>query len=254
MAEVERCIFSAAFDGELPAEVGRVYLGAEFCCWLVPPARQLVSEIASVHHLGRPVSVVLPVLNEFFLPQLQTALSTLCPFLKDDDEIVISDWGALDPVRSCCPGVEVVAGRVLSGQKRGPQALSLDESSDTAGYFRRSRWHSEAMAAMLRDLGIFRVELDNPGQGVAPLPPGLRGTLHTPYAFVTSSRNCPWRTSGSTAACRGPCGEVFRLDAAPLEAPLLQRGNTQFVEKRGLPADPSSLGIDRVVFHPSLPR
>jgi len=253
VAEVERCIFPAGFDGELPAEAGRVYLGAEFCCWLLPPARQLVSEIALVHHLGRPVSVVLPVLNESFLPQLQTVLSALYPFLKDGDEIVVSDWGALDLVRSCCPGVDVVAGRVLSGQKRGPQALSLDESSDTAGYFRRSRWHSEAMAAMLRDLGIYRVELDNPRQGVAPLPPGLRGTLHTPYAFVTSSRNCPWRTAVS-AACRRPCGEVFRLDAAPLEVPLLQRGNTQFVENRGLPADLPSLGIDRVVFHPSLPR
>ncbi|MGE4344444.1 MAG: hypothetical protein AB7F20_09225 [Geoalkalibacter sp.] len=254
MAEVERCIFPAGFDGDLPAETGRVYLGAEFCCWLLPPVRQLVFEITSVHHLGRRVSVVLPVLNESFLPRLPALLPALSEFLHEGDEIVISDWGALALVRSFCPGVEVVAGRILSGQKRGPQVLPLDESSGAAGYLRRSRWHSEAMVEILRDLGICRVELDNPVQGVDPLPSGLRGTLHTPYAFVTSSRNCPWRTSGSTAACRGPCGEVFRLDAAPLDAPLLQRGNTQFMKNRGLPADPFSLGVDRVVFHPSLPR
>lgn len=254
MAEVERCIFPAGFGGDLPAEIGRVYLGAEFCCWLLPPARQLVSEMASVHHLGRPVSVVLPVLTESFLPRLQALLSALSPFLQEGDEIVISDWGALAPVRACCPGVKVVAGRTLSGQKRGPQALSFDESSGAAGYFRRSRWHGAAMAEMLRELGICRVELDNPVQGVGPLPSGLRGTLHTPYAFVTSSRNCPWRTSGSSAACRGLCGEAFRLDASSLGAPLLQRGNTQFMENRELPADLFSLGIDRVVVHSSLPR
>jgi hypothetical protein len=254
VAEIERCLFPAGFDGKLPAEVSRVYLGAEFCCWLLPPVRQLVSEIASVHRLGRPVSVVLPVLNESFLPRLHILLSSLAPSLKGRDEIVISDWGALALVRDHCPDVEVAAGRTLSGQKRGPQALPLDESSAAAGYFRRSRWHSEAMAEILRDLGICRVELDNPAQGVDPLPPGLRGTLHAPYTFITSSRNCPWRVAGSTVPCPGRCGEGFRLDAASLEAPLLQRGNTQFIENRGLPADLFALGIDRMVLHPSLPR
>jgi hypothetical protein len=75
-----------------------------------------------------------------------------------------------------------------------------------------------------------------------------------PYAMVASSRNCPFRRSGSAEPCPQPCGEVFTLVSAESPEPLLQGGNTQFLRVERLPVDLPMLGIDRVVEHLELPR
>jgi len=147
----------------------------------------------------------------------------------------------------------VILGRTLSGQKRGPQVLDLDLAEGSLDYFRQGSWYAAEALALLREEGIARVELDNLLQGVAPLPPGLGGSLHIPYAMVTSSRNCPFRQGSGAEGCAAACGEVFTLVSAESRVPLLQRGNTQFLRHDHLPVNLSALGIDRVVEHPALP-
>jgi hypothetical protein len=174
--------------------------------------------------------------------------------LQPDDEVLISDWGTLEVVRSIRSDQTVILGRTLSGQKRGPRILDLELSEEQQAYFRQGSWYATAAVELLDEMKIRRVELDNLLQGVDSLPVGLNGSLHYPYAMVSSSRNCPFRSQGLKDPCPAPCGEVFTLSSDETEVPLYQAANTQFLMNDLLPQEPAELGIDRLVFHPELPR
>jgi len=239
----------------LPAgEWQRRYFGAEFCPWGFPTLAVLHRFVALARQHNLPLTLLTPVVYEPFLPRLRDTLAALLPDLHAGDEVVISDLGALALLHDRPAGIEVVAGRALSGQKRGPRILDLDLNANELDYFRQGRWYQHESAAFLAEQGVRRVELDNLLQGIAPLPEPLIGTLHLPYAMVTSSRNCPFRSPGRVGPCPGGCGEVFRLTTPQSQVPLYQAGNTQFIENSRLPDNLAQLRIDRLVHHLRLPR
>ncbi len=253
MAEPQRAVFLLTPDSVPPGEWQRLYYGAEFCPWHFPPLTALRRFLQTARHAGLPATVVTPVVYEPFLPRLREALTALLPELHSGDEILVSDLGALRLVRDMSSSVELVLGRVLSGQKRGPRILDLELNPAEHDYFRQGRWYQQEAVAYLAEHGVRRIELDNLLQGIAPLPSPLTGTLHLPYAMVTSSRNCPFRPPGRTGACPGGCGEPFRLTTPQTRIPLYQAGNTQFIENPQPPDDLTALRIDRVVQHLRLP-
>ena len=242
--------------GETPdlSGVDRLYLGAEFCPWTFPDLAETRRGMELAREAALPLTLVTPVFGEFFLAPLQTILAEVLPSFLPADEIVISDWGAYPLIKKISPHQEVVVGRALSGQKRGPQILDFVLSSEQLEYFQTSRFHNSEAQQLLNELGVGRIELDSPPQGIAPLPPLLRGTLHTPFAMVTSSRNCPFRSGGGDRGCPARCGEVFTLNSPQSPLPLLQGGNTQFIEIGEIPDNLTALGIDRLVTHIVLPR
>lgn len=250
---MEQALFLNRLSGALPAGCERLYFGAEFCPWTFPPAPAIAAAVAAARGAGCFFTLATPVIHEPFLRQLQGILAEALPLLGPGDEVLISDWGALPLVRELAPHLPVVLGRVLSGQKRGPQILDLDLSGAQLDYFRQGSWYAAEAVALLAELGIGRVELDNLVQGIAPLPAGLTASLHVPFAMVTSSRNCPFRASNGESGCAGGCGEVFTLTAPASPLPLLQRGNTQFLRHDRLPENLPALGVDRLVRHPQLP-
>lgn len=255
MADLERALFPASLPPVPPEGYQRLYFGAEFCCWCFPAKEKLHEALSWSRSVGWRFTLVTPVLAESERQQLQPLLQEFVPLLDaNTDEVVISDWGALELVRSANPAVTVALGRALSGQKRGPRILDMQLSPGERDYFRKGSWYGESAGSLLAQQGIRRVELDNLLQGVAALPPGLQGSLHLPYAMVTSSRNCPHRPPGVSGPCPAPCGEVLTLRPADTKVPLLQAGNTQFLENPSVPGDLEQLGIDRLVHHPQLPR
>ena len=251
---VDRAVFLSRWPGALSADYQRLYFGAEFCSWAFPPLAQIEQALLACRAVDLGFTLVTPVLRESALAEMRRLFLALQPQLLPGDEVVISDFGALQLVRELLPQVELVLGRALSGQKRGPRIEGLTLSEEALAYFRQGRWYSEEAVTLLAELGIARVELDNLLQGLDPLPVALKGTLHTPYAMVTSSRNCPFHADKSGNRCGVSCGEVFRLTTAQTQQPLLQAGNSQFLELKSLPAELTPLGIDRLVFHPQLPR
>lgn len=253
MAEPEQALFLHSLPDTLPAGITRIYAGAEFCPWRLPSPDFLRKALAWASTRECAFTLATPTLIE---PQRGTFANLFCKLLADfrhGDELLISDWGTLELARAVRPDVTVVLGRTLSGQKRDPRTISLDFDAPQLAHFRSSNWHTAPGVELLLELGIHRVELDNPLQGVAPLPSALHGTLHRPYAMVASSRNCPFHPPGTTTACPQPCGEVFSLSSPEFPTPLLQGGNTQFLYNQQLPADLGALGIDRVVTHRELP-
>ncbi|TYO99853.1 hypothetical protein EDC39_10113 [Geothermobacter ehrlichii] len=238
---------------ELPSPIDRLYFGAEFCCWRMPGIDSIRRAADLCRRLGIGLTLVTPVFYESWLPQAAALLEELPDILAENDELLFSDLGMAELARQRCPGLTLVCGRALSGQKRGPRVLGLDLTPVQIDYFRRGTWYSGPSRELLRELGVGRVELDNLLQGIAPLPAGLAGTLHLPYAMVTSSRNCPFREPRHGKPCRPVCGEVFTLKSAETPVLLYQGGNTQFLHNDRLPPEVERLGIDRIVRHLHLP-
>lgn len=232
----------------------RFYFGAEFCCWAFPVLEKLQQALDLARQHDRPLSLLLPVFSESFLPRLKNDLRHLLPCFQSGDEVVVSDLGGIRLVRDVEPSVNLVIGRALSGQKRGPRILDLALSDEEMHYFRQGSWYNGEAVDWLREQGIDRVELDNLLQGIAPLPEPIRGSLHVPWAMVTSSRNCPFRRPSETEECTSSCGEHFTLRSPETEVLLHQAGNTQFLENSSLPVDLSACRIDRIVRHQALPR
>ena len=230
-----------------------MYAGAEFCPWRLPDLATLRHMLNWARANRCAFTLATPVLIEPRRAEFTRLLSALLPEFAETDELAISDWGVLELARAAAPDVTLVVGRALSGQKRDPRTPALDFDATELMHFRSSSWHAAPAVAMLQDLGITRVELDNLWQGLEPLPAPLRGTLHTPYAMVASSRNCPFHAAGSAEPCPQPCGEVFSLHRDDFPSPLLQGGNTQFIRIPHLPPNLSACRIDRVVEHLDLP-
>ena len=72
--------------------------------------------------------------------------------------------------------------------------------------------------------------------------------------MVASSRNCPYCTGSDPQGCTAGCGEVFRqrVVAQELGVAVLQQRHP--VAGRAEVEDLANLGIDRLVWHPLLPR
>lgn len=250
MAEPERASYLTELPDNLPDDCRRLYYGTEFCFWRLPTVDNILNVKAWASRFGIPLTFVTPVLGESERQRLAIVLRAVLPALANKDEVVISDWGALQLVRSVNKDVEVVLGRALSGQKRGPRILDMELNLQQLDYFQRGSWFSREGAALLADHGIKRVELDNLLQGLAPLPAGLTGSLHLPYAMVSSSRNCPYREAKEAGPCAVHCGQVFTLMSSETDMPLYQDGNTQFIRNDSCPENLPELGFDRLVCSP----
>ena len=253
MAELEQACFLHDLSGEVATGCSRLYYGAEFCFWRLPSIDSMLAARTWARRQGLSFTLATPVLGEDERLRLDKLLQKVLPELDADDEILISDWGALELVRAVRDDLTIILGRALSGQKRGPRILDMTLTREQLGYFQRGAWHNHEAIAMLVEQGISRVEQDNLVQGMAPLNEPLMGSLHIPYAMVTSSRICPFRPSGASGPCARYCGEVFTLRSSETETLLYQDGNTQFLHNEHLPGHLSKLGINRIVKHPSMP-
>jgi hypothetical protein len=220
----------------------------------LPSIKNIVTARAWACNAGWRFTLVTPVLGEDERLRLANILNSVLPELDTGDEILISDWGALELVRAVRDDLTVILGRALSGQKRGPRILDMTLTEEQREYFQRGSWHNREAVELLVEQGIERIEQDNLLQGLAPLSGSLKGSLHLPYGMVTSSRNCPFRPSAEFGPCPVHCGEVFTLQSSETKVLLYQDGNTQFQHNQSLPDDLLQLGIDRIVKHPQMRR
>ena len=252
MAEVEHACFLSSLPDEPPGSCSRLYYGAEFCFWRLPSVEKILAARVWAHAAGWRFTLATPILGEDERLRLDRILSKVLPELDAGDEILISDWGALELVRGVRDDLSIILGRTLSGQKRGPQILDMTLTREQRDYFQRGAWYTLDGAQLLAEQGVNRVELDNLLQGLAPLPGNLKGSLHLDYAMVTSGRNCPFRPSAEFGPCPIYCGEVFTLQSSEMQGLLYQDGNTQFLHNERLPDNLPQLGIDRIVKHPPM--
>ena len=240
------------------APLKALYFGTEFCQHLLPGIKD--AETFCAHCAEHDLEAVLltPLVT-------RTGLNRLCRLLAGlarrgwSPAVVFNDWGVLELLRTTHPTLPLRMGRLMNRGLRDPRlemqaAAPAGENTQRGANIRR----------LAATLGVIAVETD------ADLDPGYLGTgaegmsrtLHVPYTFASSGRNCLEKaaaapagrglftqglTSGCTAPCRGVCHQEHRQDT---QKTLWRAGNTLFFEAparwiaRHLPL------ADRVVFHP----
>lgn len=237
----------------------RVYLGCEFCHWRLPSPGDLERALREAGDRGARFSLVTPFLNE---SGLRRTLELVRELPADGPtELVVNDLGLLEAVGDAGWRGTLVAGRLLTRQRRGPGFQDPgDITPATRAALCGSALDSPPFVAWLAEAyGVRRFELDELAQGVAvaPLPEGTRLSLYRPWALVTATRNCPWIFDGRLwqreAGCPRPCrGRALRLSPAEGGRELTLGGCAQFlrIEERvaGIPP-----GVDRVVREPGIP-
>jgi hypothetical protein len=259
---VERAVFVPDLE-RLPRPdepCDRLYLGSEFCVWRLPGERELHEALAAADRRGAGFSLVTPFLDE---PGLTRTLALIRALPEDlATEVVANDLGLVESLRGAGWRGTVVAGRLLTRQRRGPGFQSFgDVPPGATAALRGSALDSPAFVELLGSVyGVKRFELDDLVQGVSvpALPAGVSLSLYRPYLLVTATRNCPWVFDGRTwdrgRGCARPCrAQALRLVSTAEEQPaqLFLGGCAQFLEHRSDAPPPA--GVDRIVWQPEIP-
>jgi hypothetical protein len=258
----------------------RVYYGAEFCQWRMPSIASVKKAYFTARDAGLGFTLLTPWVTDAGMKKLRAILKALSsnapsyPPLKlrggseaggvMEIEVVVNDLGALYMLKEEFPKIFTpVLGRLLVKQKRCPRVPGIMEDLPEAGreVYLHAGVDDPVAGKFLRSFGVKRVELDLPMQGLkvdlkcAP----LKGSVYTPYAFVTTTRHCPASFDGKAwqafTGCRlkGCLKNVLALHNPAHEEPILMRGNTQFVKSGPLSGALSGMGIDRVVYMDDVP-
>jgi hypothetical protein len=254
----ERAVFVPDL-GRLPAEevFDRLYLGTEFCSWRLPSPAQLRTALEAAAARGAGFSLVTPLLDEAGLGRARALMRTL----PAEAELVANDVGLLETaLETRWPGT-LVAGRLLTKQRRGPGVQDpVGASPEALAALSGSALDSAPYVSWLcATYGVRRFEIDvlALGTAVPELPAGIGLSLYRPWALVTATRNCPWVFDGRAwdraGGCERPCsGRRLLLEPDEGGRPLVLGGCAQFLrtEADDRPLPP---GVDRVVWQPDIP-
>ena len=235
----------------------RVYFGAEFCQWRMPSPAVSLKAFDAAREAGVGFTLMTPWVTDAGLRKVAAVLKMLAASGDEKFEVVVNDLGVLTLLKEEYPGLTPVLGRLLVKQKRCPRVPGIMEGLPDAGreVYLSAGTEDKSTMRLLRGYGVKRVELDNPLQGLEADLKGVRmkGSIYTPYAYVTTTRNCPASFDGTGwqaydgCKLKGCMQNVLVLANPAHEGRLLMRGNTQFVENYDLPANLKGMGIDRIV-------
>lgn len=276
LLEERSAIVDERLHGFLDLPFERVYFGAEFCSLLLPGPGEVRKVAKLLDRLGLALTFLTPPLPQKELPRLRRLvglLESLGSIGGRPIEVTVSDFGSLRLIRREAPRLQPVLGRVLAKIRTDTQ-LSLDSDpafADVLPLYQRNSLTVPAYRKFLRSMGVERVELDWPGQGLS-MDLGamdLGASLHLPFVYTTCGRRCLAALSGRplyhrgalVTECHRECRDVdlavpaersaTRTDGA---AGFVLRGNvalhrTPRLEGATL-AEVARIGFDRIVVAP----
>jgi hypothetical protein len=249
---------SAALRKRYPdAKLSSLYFGTEFCQELIPHSDEV--EIICAHCAAHDLEAVLltPLVTHKGLDRLDRLFETLA---KHDcrPSVVFNDWGVFELLQTTYPEFPRRLGRLMNRGLRDPRLEMQAEGS--AG---ENLEKGAGIRRLAASLGVTAVETD------ADLEPGFLGsgseglnrTLHVPFTFVSSGRNCLEKAaatpagkgvftrglhSGCSAPCRGVCRPEIRHDT---QKQMWRAGNTLFFVAPEDWLSRHTRLADRVVFH-----
>lgn len=241
----------------------RLYYGTEFCENLLPTKDELIKVIKFTKQNKLNLTFVTPfVTNKGIKTLLQ--LFKLLEDKMPSSEIVVNDFGVLNLLDKSFDFSELILGRLLNKQKRGPQILDLlgKMPEEALEHFRRSNIEVPILQDFLIKHNIKRVELDNLLQGLLVDSLNMKKSLYMPYGYITTTRYCLANGSKDEAKkdwiaifpCKKECqGFEVVLTHKSMPVPLYLKGNTQFFKNETLPNNSKNLNVDRIVYQPEIP-
>jgi len=234
-----------------------IYFGTEFCQELLPGGDDALAVCSYCRAKGRQAVLLTPIVTQRGLERISRLLQTLVEnrFLP---VVVFNDWGVFELLRHAFPTLNLRMGRLLNRGLRDPR-LDMERHGAGADNLQRgSRIRRLAAAA-----GVVAVESDADLEAgfLGDGSEGLERTLHIPFTFVTTGRNCLEKAahanqgrgmftrglrSGCSAPCRGNCKQETRPD---MLNPVWRSGNTLFVKAPPALIARHTALADRVVLH-----
>ena len=123
---------------------------------------------------------------------------------------------------------------------------------------RASYVNSLSFQGLLSKFGIKRVELNNLIQGLNLQGLGFKKSIYTPFVNISTSRFCPMETRFQKIyrinVCHRECQKYYDiLRNRALSKLIYKRGNTTFYKNPVNVKQVLKMGIDRIVFQPTLP-
>ncbi len=239
------------------ASLTALYFGSEFCQELLPTLKDAEAFCEHCDQRGLQAVLLTPLVTYKGLNRVSRLLDGLVSRGRAV-AVVFNDWGVFEHIRSRQAGIPLRMGRLMNRGLRDPRLNTTVMQSAHAASQR-----ADGIRKMVSRLGVAAIESDADlesgylGNG----EDGLERTLHLPYTFVASGRNCLEKAAatpdgkhvfthalnvGCAAPCRGVCRQEYREDTAQ---PLLRAGNTLFFKT---PLEWVSKQIsfaDRLVFH-----
>jgi hypothetical protein len=259
----ENAIFICKLDNlkKVTSEYSRLYFGNEFCQQLMPEEKALSEALDLALKRRLDFTFVTPFLTDIGIRKVNPLLNLLSGKLPQA-EVVINDWGLLRIIKGTYPKFNLVLGRLLAKQKRGPRILNLIKKvpRPMVEHFRLSSTDTSIFTNFLINQGIKRIELDNLLQGIERNSQ-IKASLYYPFAYVTTTRYClsnPNTFNNGFQRAINPCNfecqrYTFKLRHKSMPVDLLLKGNTQFFENKNLPVDLEKINIDRLVYQPQIP-
>jgi len=177
------------------APVTALYFGSEFCQELLPAIHEATAFCALSAELGFDAILLTPLVTQKGLNRLDRLLNGLAE-RGHFPAVVFNDWGVLELLRQAHPLLRLRMGRLMNRGLRDPR---LDMRS--AGPAGENTERGAGIRKLARSLGVSAMETD------ADLEPGYLGaggnglerTLHLPFTFVTSGRNCLEKAAAAPA-------------------------------------------------------
>lgn len=237
----------------------RLYFGNEFCQVRIPTLEEVKSSIEFAEDNNLKFTFVTPYVTNNGLIKIKVILDYLAAY-KEDIEIVVNDWGVFYHINNHYKKFQVIIGRLLTKQRRGPRILNVMDkiSKDALEHFKSSNMDSEEIYDYLSEKCVKRAEFDNLLQGINLEHVKLKKSLYYPYVYVTTTRLCMTNTMGGIyktdqigiQPCNRECESYTTyLRHSTIPTDLIVKGNTQFVINKTLP-DLEEKDIDRLIYQP----
>ncbi|MCX7171809.1 MAG: hypothetical protein NTY41_16420 [Proteobacteria bacterium] len=205
------------------ASLSGVYLGSEFCEFLVPTPEILKRGIRLAELSGTRFALVTPLACDGVLDQL----NQLLPLLPGDGELIVNDWGVASMARRKFPALKLAAGRLLCKMIKDPR---LDSAVWTEMY--PHGLSGDSFRRMLEMLRIERMELDIPPYAVPKVFAGLQlpAAVHAPFGYVSKGRLCKIGSLSVPATQKFSSGRECRRECLTYAATTERSGNATDLE------------------------
>ena len=250
-------------------EYSRLYFGNEFCQNLLPTRATLEKVLSEIKDRGLGFTLVTPFVTDSGMARIQRLLTFLSRSL-DDHEVVVNDLGVLHMINRelGADRPALLLGRCQTKLKRGPRLVNVKGELPAAAWdhFQRTNIDTPFFTEFLARMGVSRVELDNPLQGVnrdsLAEEIKLKGSLYYPYVYVSTTRYCQFvdlededrSPRKIDPECKKECSPfLLSLKSRQMNEDLLLAGNTVFYRNDRLPENNHPTIYDRVVFQPEVP-
>lgn len=255
-------------------ELNRVYLGNEFCEYLIPSISEIIECYKKCKKMDLQLTLVTPLVSTKGLVKIDNIFQRLYAsgLLI---EIVFNDWGVGKLLQTKYPKWDKLVGRTLDKMNREPRLDSDDYQKmniKVQEFLQDPPLLSGTSRTILNMLNVQGVELDCVPQGYERARDlleniDLKKSIYFPFYCVTSGRLCMMRAMGEIAeqkwnldvTCKYQCQKYNQImqkfmikKGKQKKIKLLRKGNAVF----GVENSKSILGMDiwdRFVWQPQLP-